>query len=283
MSSPIIEEYRGIRGLVAAKLLTDTADALIYDNPFAVAGIASLTKDTENSTESHYYDNIAAIVIDGEGADTVTCGCSAIPLDVLAKLTGQFYDAATNTFVEGEAVRPYYGIGYITEDTSGNEVFVWRHKVKCSIPSSSHNTKNNSTDANGQEIVFTGINTTHKFETTGKTAKSVIHRKDTLISENDFFASVQTIDTLNALTPAVTSVTVTPTTTEVEIGDTVTLTATVAPSSVTTPVTWTTADNTRATVNSSGVVTGVAEGGVSIIAYCGGKSAVCAVTVVPAT
>lgn len=284
MSSPIIEEYRGIRGLVAAKLLTDTADALIYDTPFPIAGVATLTRTTENSTESHYYDNNAAIVIDGEGADTVKCGCSAIPLPVLAQLTGQYYDESTGTFVEGESARPYFGIGYITEDTAGNEVYVWRHKVKASIPDSSHNTKNNSTDANGQEIAFTGINTIHKFETTGKTAKAVNYNSvKGLISEADFFASVQTIDTIDALTPAVTSVTVTPTTTEVEVGDTVTLTATVAPSSVTTPVTWTTADNTRATVNSSGVVTGVAEGGVSIIASCGGKSAVCAVTVVPAT
>lgn len=275
----VIEEYRGIRDLVAAELLTDTAEALIYDTPFSVAGIAELTRSTENSSESHYYDNIAAIVIDSVGADTVTCNCSAIPLDVLAKLTGQYYDVSTNTLVEGEATKPYFAIGYVTEDTSGNEIYVWRHKVKCSIPDSSHSTKNSGTDANGQELTFTGINTVHKFNTTGKTAKAVNHKVNGIISETDFFTNVQTIDTLDALTPAVTSVTVTPTSATVEVGSTVTLSATVAPTSVTTPVTWTSADNTRATVNSSGVVTGVAEGGVTIIASCGGKSATCAVTV----
>lgn len=194
-----ITEYRGIRDLVAAELLTDTSTAITYGTPFPVAGIAELSRTTENGSESHYYDNIAAIVIDSVGSDEVTCTCSAIPLDVLAKLTGQYYDTDTGTFVEGEADRKYFAIGYITEDTSHNEVYVWRHKVKCSIPDSTHATKNNSTDANGQEIVFTGINTTHKFTKTGKTAKAINHKADTLITETDFFAAVQDIDTLTAL------------------------------------------------------------------------------------
>lgn len=199
MPDKVIVEYRGIRDLVAAELLTDTSSELTYGTVFPIAGIAELSRTTENSSESHYYDNIAAIVIDSVGADTVTCNVSAIPLDVLAKLTGQTYDTATNTFVEGEAVRPYFAIGYITEDTSGNEVFVWRHKVKCSIPDSTHSTKNDGTDANGQEIVFTGINTTHKFTKTGKTAKAINHKKGELITEANFFATPQDIDTLTAL------------------------------------------------------------------------------------
>ena len=194
-----VTEYRGIRGLVAALLTADTDSELTYDTPFKVAGIAELSKEVENGSEAHYYDNVAAVIIDSEGPDTVTCTVSAIDLDVLAKLTGQTYDSATNTFVEGETARPYLAIGYITEDTSGNEIYVWRHKVKCSIPKSGHKTKNNGTDAQGQEITFTGVNTTHKFTKTGKTAKAINHKAGELISEATFFASVQDIDTLTAL------------------------------------------------------------------------------------
>lgn len=202
MADKVIEEYRGIRDLVAAELLTDTLEELTYGTVFPIAGIAELTRATENSSESHYYDNVAAIVIDSVGADTVTCNCSAIPLDVLATLTGQYYDEATNTFVEGEATRPYFAIGYVTEDTSGNEIYVWRHKVKCSIPDSTHATKNNGTDANGQELTFTGINTVHKFTKTGKTAKAINHKADKLITETAFFTAPQDIDKLTALVPA---------------------------------------------------------------------------------
>lgn len=195
----VIKEYRGVRDLVAAELLTDNGTDLAYGEPFPVAGIAELTKTVENSSETHFYDNIAAIVIDSVGADTVTCSCSAIPLEVVAKLTGQVYDETTKTLVEGEADRKYFAIGYITEDTSGQEVFVWRHKVKCSIPESSHVTKNDGTDANGQELEFTGIHTTYKFEKTGKTAKAINHIKSELVTEADFFAEVMDIDKLTAL------------------------------------------------------------------------------------
>lgn len=195
----IITEYRGIRDLVAAELKTDTSSEITYGTPFPVAGIAELSRTTENSSESHFYDNVAAIVIDSVGADEVTCSVSAIPLDVLATLTGQYYDEATNTFVEGESTRKYFAIGYITENTDGEEIYVWRHKVKCSIPDSTHATKNDGTDANGQEIVFTGINTTHKFTKTGKTAKAINHKAGELINEADFFAAVQDIDKLTAL------------------------------------------------------------------------------------
>ena len=196
-----IKEYRGIRGLVAAKMLTDDKEGITYDPPFEVAGTAELSRETENSSESHYYDNVPAIVIDSVGADTVTCSVSAIPLDVLAKLTGQRYDDTVGMLIEGERTSDYFAIGYITEDTNGEEVFVWRLKVKCSIPSSTHATKNDGTDANGQEIVFTGINTQHKFSATGATAKAVnleMAKKLTTYTEAEFFAEVQTPDAVVA-------------------------------------------------------------------------------------
>jgi phi13 family phage major tail protein len=277
MSTPI-EEYRGIRGLKAAILLSDTDTELTYDSVFDVAGTAELSRTTENSSEAHYYDNMAAVVVDGVGADTVTASVSAIPLDVLAKITGQYLDPTTGTLVEGNATRPYLAIGYITDNTAGQEMYVWRHKVKASIPDSQHNTKTNGTEANGQQITFTGINTIHKFTKTGKTAKAVIQPAGDLISESAFFATPQNIDTLNALAPAITALTVSPTSGSVALGSTLTITATKTPATATTPVTWESMDTSIATV-ADGVVTPVAAGGVTIKATCGGKTATCSVIV----
>jgi phi13 family phage major tail protein len=278
MSTPI-EEYRGIRGLKAAILLSDTDTELTYDSVFDVAGTAELSRTTENSSEAHYYDNMAAVVVDGVGADTVTASVSAIPLDVLAKITGQYLDPTTGTLVEGNATRPYLAIGYITDNTAGQEMYVWRHKVKASIPDSQHNTKTNGTEANGQQITFTGINTIHKFTKTGKTAKAVIQPAGDLISESAFFAAPQDIDKLNALAPAITALSVSPTSGTVALGSTLTITATVTPSGATTPVEWESMDTSIATVD-DGVVTPVAAGGVTIKATCGGKTATCSVIVI---
>ena len=190
-----IQEYRGIRGLVCAELLTDTADEITYGKPFALAGVAELSRTTETTNESHYYDNIPAIIIESTGADQVTITASAIPFEGLSKITGQTYQADKGMFVEGERVSKYFAIGYITEKTDGTEIYVWRLKGKFNIPDSTHATKNDGAEANGQEIVYTGINTTHKFAEIGnKTAKAVnVDTKiNTGVDETTFFGTVQT-------------------------------------------------------------------------------------------
>lgn len=79
---------------------------------------------------------------------------------------------------------------------------------------------------------------------------------------------------------AVTGVSVSPSSITLEKGSTKTLTATVSPSNATDKkVTWSSSNNSIATVSSSGVVTGKAKGSCTITASCGGKSSTCSVTV----
>lgn len=83
--------------------------------------------------------------------------------------------------------------------------------------------------------------------------------------------------------PTVTTVTVTPPTASINVGATVTLTATVkdAQGNVMTgqTIAWSSSNTSAATVNSSGVVSGVAQGSATITATCSGKSGSSAVTV----
>lgn len=204
-----VVEYRGIRGLVAAEVLKDDAEGMEFGTPFAIAGVSELGKETEASSEPHYYDNVPAVVIDSVGADTVTMATSAIPFNVLADVTGQFYDTDLGMFVEGERESKYFAIGYITKRTDGVEVFVWRLKGTFNIPSSTHASEDDGTDANGQELVFTGINTQHKFAlvkdgvTKMKTVKAINIEQDiNPQEETTFFATVQTPETVKKTTVA---------------------------------------------------------------------------------
>ncbi len=195
-----VQEYRGIRGLVAAEVTTDSLDAFETGTPFAIAGVAELSRTTETSSEAHYYDNVPAVVIDSTGSDEVTITASAIPFDVLAQITGQIYNESKGMFVEGERESKYFAIGYITEKTDGTEVFVWRLKGKFNIPDSTHATKDDGAEANGQEIIYTGINTTHRFTAIdNKTAKAVnVDTSVNNVEETTFFGTVQTPDTITA-------------------------------------------------------------------------------------
>ena len=195
-----IVEYRGVEGLVAAEVLTDDdTDGYTTDDVFAIAGVAEIAKTTDSSSEAHYYDNIPAVVITNVSNDEVTISVSAIPLDVLAKITGQNYDEATGALIEGPRDVKYFAIGYKTKKTNGDEVYVWRYKGTFNVPDQTNTTENDSTDANGQEIVYTGISTTHKFTKTGKGSKAlVVDVAKNLANVNSFFDAVTTPDTLAA-------------------------------------------------------------------------------------
>lgn len=199
-----ITEYRGVEGLVAAEVIKDNnvegeGEGYVTGEVFSIAGIAELSKTTESSNESKYYDNMPAIVISSTGADEVTCSVSAIDQEVLAKITGQHYDSATGTLIEGDRTTKYFALGYKTKKTNGDEVYVWRYKGTFNIPESTHATENDGTDANGQEITYTGIKTTHKFTKTGSGAKAInVDLGKDLADVTGFFDKVTTPDDLQA-------------------------------------------------------------------------------------
>jgi len=60
---------------------------------------------------------------------------------------------------------------------------------------------------------------------------------------------------------------------QVAVGDTITLIATLTPADATDPVVWTIDDTTKATIDQNGVVTGIAEGTVTVTATSNGISA----------
>lgn len=203
-----ITEYRGVEDLVAAEVLTDNnneEEGYTTGEVFDIAGVAEISKSTSSSNESHYYNNMPAVVVGSTGADEVTLSVSAIPLDILAKITGQKYDELTGTLIEGERETKYFAIGYKTKKTNGDYVYVWRLKGTFNIPESTHATENDGTDANGQELTYTGINTTHKFaKVTDKNgnkkgAKAInVDVAKGLADVSTFFDEVVTPDTLTA-------------------------------------------------------------------------------------
>lgn len=205
-----VKEYRGVEGLVFAEIIEDTAENFSTGTPFIAAAVAELTKETEVSNEAHYYNNYGAIVVSSTGDDVVTISASVIPYDVQATLTGQIYDATKGAFFEGKRVPKYFAMGYITYDTDGEAVYVWRLKGRVAIGGETHNTIANNTDANGQELTFTGVRTNHPFEACdNEGANSVIVEtaKDKAVVTN-FFSAVVTPDTLVAKVPATGTLTV---------------------------------------------------------------------------
>lgn len=197
-----IYEYRGVKGLVAAEVLVDDnltgeGHGYIAGPVFPIAGVSELTKQVEQSMNTHYYDNYGAVVVDSLPTDSLSINTSAIPADVYAKLTGATYDNTTGMLIEGKYTPKYFAVGYVTEDTNGNEYYVWHLKGRFTVGGITHTTKNDSTDASGQTLTYNGVRTQTEFTKGGSGATSIeVNAGLGLVNVANFFSSVQTPDTV---------------------------------------------------------------------------------------
>lgn len=196
-------EFRGCKKLVFAVVTKDDDTGYTTGAVTPLAPVAEISKSVETSSEAHYYDNKAAIIIDTEGPDTVTFTIAVPNDETYAMLTGRTYDTTKKMFIESERVQRYFAVGYILGEVGEgeDERYVWRYKGTFNIPEETSATENDGTDANNLSLEYTGIYTNHEFAN-GKgtgvagSAKAMFVRKsDNVATETEFFSDVATPDT----------------------------------------------------------------------------------------
>lgn len=198
-----IFEFRGVDGLVYAEVLTDNegSDGYTTGEVKSLSMVAEIGKTTETASEAKYYDNVAMLVINSEGADTFTLQVAPINLEVLSEITGKNFDAETGAMIDAERKVKYFAIGYRTKGTDGEYRYVWRYKGTFNIPDETVASENAGTDSNNQELTYTGIYTTHKFAKGGSAKAIVVDTRYDKADLTKFFDTVTTPDTLKAKTP----------------------------------------------------------------------------------
>ena len=276
-----VVEFRGCDNVVVAEVTKDDSTGYTVGNIIPLAPVAEVSKTTENSSETHYYDNVGAIVIRTEGSDEVTLTTPALELGQLATITGKSVDPATGAYVDDEGVEKYYALGYRLKLTDGTYRYVWRLKGAFSnIPDETSTTESDSVDTNNQSVVYTGNKTLYSFEAgniKGRAKAVVIDERDGLADVSGFFSQVVTPDNVASLAKATTTAISLSSSSEYIVKDeSATITATTTPSGQ--HVTWSSSNPAVATV-SGGVITAVAVGTAVITATSGNYSASCAVTV----
>lgn len=200
-------EFRGCKNLVYAEITKDdneTEGGYITGEVKMLAPVAEISKTVETSSEAHYYDNKAAIVINSEGADTVTFTIAVPSDEVLADITGRTFDETKKMFIESNREQKMFAVGYILGEKGDgeDERFVWRYKGSFNIPDETSATEDSGTSANNMSLVYTGVYTDHIFAN-GKgtgikgTAKAAFIRESANVATAEkWFETVSTPDTV---------------------------------------------------------------------------------------
>lgn len=286
-----IFEFRGVDKLYIAEVTADTAESYTCGTPIYLAPVAEIGKSVESSSEAHYYDNKALIVINSEGADTITITMAPPTMEKLALITGRSFDEATGMMVDSPRQNKYFALMYRTKGTDGYYRYVSRLKGTFSIPDETNATENDGTDANNTTITFTGIFTNHNFNK-GKLVDGtweasgvkgcVVDARYGLADISNWFNAVQTPDTVSGNGTNVTGVGLAPSALALEVGETGQLTASVLPASATVrTVSYASSAEGVATVDANGLVTAVGAGSATITVTTteGSYTDTCAVTV----
>lgn len=286
MAEQQVFEFRGVDNLYVAEVIEDDAEAYTCATPIHLAPVAEVGKSTDSSSEAHYYDNKAMIVINSESADTISITMAPPELKKLAMIIGKSFDATTGMMVDSPRQNKYFALMYRTKGTDGKYRYVSRLKGQFTIPEETSATEDDGTDTNNTSVEFTGIYTEHEF-TKGKyngTAWEkagvkgiVVDTRYGLADVSGFFNQVQTPDTVQAGSSVLT---ISPTSLTVAVGRNALVN--VEHNTTGQNVTWSSDDDEIAAViegtHACGVV-GVAAGTATITATAGTLTATCAVTV----
>lgn len=291
-----IFEFRGVSDLYVAEVTQDDSLGYVTETPVHLSPVAEISKATESSSEAHYYDNKALIVVNSESADTITITMAPPALQMLAKIIGKSFDATTGMLVDSERKNKYFAIMYKTKGTDGKYRYVSRLKGTFNIPEEDNQTENDSTDTTNTQIEFTGIYTEYKFNkgifengswSAGSAKGIVVDTRYGLADVSNFFAQTRTPDNVSvAGSVAVTGVGLAPSELALVEGETAALVATVYPANATIrTVTYSTSDDTKADVDDEGNVTAVAAGSATITVTTtdGNYTDTCTVTVTAPT
>lgn len=195
-------EYRGCRKLVYARVLTDTAEGMTFGEVKPLAPVQQIQREVSRSSATTFYDNVAANTVTAEGAE-VNNFVIAVPDDtVLADIEGKYYDPETKIYSDSPISNTQYAVGYVLGEKGDeeNEDFCWKLKGTFQIQGTEHNTENDGTDTTNITLGYTSIYPLATFTHGGKDgqggkSKGVrIKKNDAVMTEEEFFAKVQTVD-----------------------------------------------------------------------------------------
>lgn len=168
------KEYRGCRGLVVADVLTDDDKGYTTSPWVRLAGVQGITHAKTESSEKHFYDNIAAIIVDAAEGDEVSLVVSIPANKTRANIEGYDYDETIDAIIKTVSKKGYKAIGYIGTKDDGSEEINILYKGKFTGGNKVLNTRDDGTTTTNMEYTYTAVHTANKIYTKGAEKKQAM-------------------------------------------------------------------------------------------------------------
>lgn len=195
---------RGLKNVFVAEVTNDDNSVRGYTTgtPYHLIPAGEMTRTPSSESANTWFDDVVFATVGTEGATEITISGASLRADAVARLLGKDIDDITGAVVDsGEYVEKYWALGGEAEGLDGSSEFFWFLKGTFAAPEENDKTVDDSTDANGMELTYNAIQTTHIFTLKDKVAKRVVI--DTTVSElkpdQSWTAQVVTPDNLSTI------------------------------------------------------------------------------------
>lgn len=204
---------RGLKNVYVAEILTDdnetgTGHGYTTGTPYHLIPAGEMTRTASSESTQIYYDDTVFATSGTEGSTEITISGASLRAPAVAALLGKTVDSTTGAVLDsGEFTEKYFALGGEAEGLDGSSELFWFAKGTFAAPELSDKTIDDSTDANGMDLTFTAIKTTHIFEETEKPMKHVtIDTTQTQVKTNQSWtAQVVTPDNIGTVCEKVTT------------------------------------------------------------------------------
>jgi phi13 family phage major tail protein len=160
-------EYKstiGLDSVYIAEVTVDSAAAYTADTPEIFAPAMEASVEPNQATETQYADDQAYDVMFSRGEVKFTFDVTNIPAEMIAKISGMEFDATTGRVYDNGGTPPYMALSFRSLKSNGSYRYYQFLKGKFEVPKESFGTKGASPEPKPNQVVFTAIKTTYKWD-----------------------------------------------------------------------------------------------------------------------
>jgi len=159
-------EYKprvGLDSLYVAAVTTDELGNYVAGTPEYLAPAAEASQASTVNSETIYADDQAFDTFTTKGETAITLSVTNVPLELLARLTGQKFDDTSGIFYDHGGVPPSYALLFRSMKSNGSYRYYAFLKCKFDIPDEEAATKGESPDPKMLQLTVHAIKTVCKF------------------------------------------------------------------------------------------------------------------------